>query len=522
VWNGRAFDELSWGELADHGLRAAGALRRLGAGARAGVVFTNEIGALAALLGTWFAGAAPVSMPLPARGVSHGAYRRQLEALSRRAGVELLLVSDTIAPLLGDTGRDMRIVRFGELARGSPARPSPPSGEEVVFVQCSSGTTGDPQGCELTGAAVARQLELVAERIGAAIDGRYASWLPLSHDMGMFGLLLALYAEMPALLSSPERFLMRPRSWLDDCGDFGATLTAVPPSALDLAVRAARGRPPGPALRLRTCVVGAEPIAWDSLARSVSALGDRGLTWPVLTPAYGLAEATLAVTMKAPGTVPSALDLDADALARGRVACRAEPDPGTVRLVSCGSPLREVELDVEGDADVGTVRISSPSLASGYLADPARTAEAFDDGWLRTSDLGFVQDGELYVVGRSDDVLTPGGRNVNATQVERELDLDPGVRTGCCGLVEVGAGGERLLVLVAERSHAEGPSSAVASRLSQRVGGLLGRGLDQCVFVPRGTFPKTPTGKVQRHRCRAIAQGLEPVGAERFDLERDG
>jgi acyl-CoA synthetase (AMP-forming)/AMP-acid ligase II len=165
------------------------------------------------------------------------------------------------------------------------------------------------------------------------------------------------------------------------------------------------------------------------------------------------------------------------------------------------------------DGALTEIEVASPSLASGYFADPARTAERFQDGFFRTGDLGFLRDGRLYVVGRHDDMISVAGRNVYAREIETAVDRLPSVRTGCTTIVDVPDGPGTRLVMLTELRDGAGDYAQLTASAARIATATAGVSLSECVFLPKGMLPKTPSGKIQRFRCRQLvsAQTLEPL-----------
>lgn len=492
---GESVDEWPTERLIRRSERVAAGLRERGVepGRPVASIITNSPEACTSVGGTWLAGCPVVSLPVIARGTSLPEYRDLLRRICRETDSPLLLVEARFAPFLDDVG--VPVVTHEEVpAEGTPS-PDPPGPDEVAFVQYSSGSTRSPRGCAITTRAIAAQLDLLAEALELDADrDRGVSWLPLSHDMGFFGGLMNFWrAGVDGLITTPERFLSAPRSWLDDCARFGATLTVAPALAVTLAARAARNAPPSGELRLRGCVVAGDMLHLQTLRTLDEVLGPAGLGSARIVPAYGLAEATLAVTMGSLERPPKVVPLPSEA-------------GSETSVVSAGRPLRGVEVRVEGGGGVGEILVRSPSLASGYFADDRATAAAFSDGELRTGDLGLLRDGELYPVARTDDVIKVGARKVWATEVEAAIETDPGVRPGNCALVAVPGQSGQSLIVVAEAQDETGSLDAVARGVGRRALVDGGVGIGECVFVRRGSLPKTPSGKVQRYRCRAIAR----------------
>jgi fatty-acyl-CoA synthase len=202
-----------------------------------------------------------------------------------------------------------------------------------------------------------------------------------------------------------------------------------------------------------------------------------------------------------------------DALHQRRVAAPsdAERDSGrATRVTSTGRPMPGVRVRIDGPGEVGEILVRSPSLATGYLEDPARSARTFAGGELRTGDLGFMRDGELYVIGRDDDMMSIGGRNLNASEVESRLCQDHPLRAGGCVLVDVHDRGRKRLVVVAEPESEELDFTAMARAMRTTAASSSGISVHECVFLPRGSLPKSPSGKVQRFRCRQIVSDRGP------------
>jgi acyl-CoA synthetase (AMP-forming)/AMP-acid ligase II len=503
-WDGERYRAGTYGDLLSDARRAAAALRRRGvaSGQVVGGVLTNVPETTRAAIGVIFTGATFASLPIIARGMSFASYARQLAGICKHLGADVLLADERFLramPAALDLGVEM--VSYGSLLESTEmADVTPPQLDEVLFIQFSSGTTGKPRGAQLTGRAIEAQLIRLADAL--EIDSERdigCMWLPLSHDMGIFGgAFLAWYMGISAVKSTPERFLQAPRSWFDDCADFGATITAGPPSALAMASRAEAVRSSGQPLRLRVCLVGAEMVDWPGLERAAEVFAPRGLELSTFTTAYGLAEATLAVTVGELDRPPAFVDVDADALALGTMHLTDPSDPRARRLVSAGTPLKDTEVSI--DRNTSEIAIRSRSLACGYFDNAEETRAHFSDGAFRTSDLGFLHDRHLYVSGRTDDLLIVHGRNIFVNELEAHVGALPGIRDGNCAFVQEFGNGRHRVSLVAEADESVDVAT-LASQLCRLAMEEEGVPVAECMFLPTGSFPMTPSGKVQRHRC---------------------
>jgi len=513
-----------WNDVIARGYRMATGLRRRGLGQRpVACVLTNSSDVISGMLGIWLNGGAIASLPVPARAMDIREYADQQVAICNRLGTgTLMLERQLIGALAEAIGGRVQLLPWDELEVDRACEPEPPADDEPAFIQFSSGSTGFPKGCILTSAAIESQLQTISDTLELQGPEDVAvSWLPLSHDMGTFGAMLSSWAfDMGLVLSSPIRFIRDPRTWFEDCAEFGGRVTAGPPAALRTAVRAQATRPLPGALQLRTCVLGAEQIPWSVLVDATDAYAPFGLRPEVWMPAYGMAEATLMVAAVDAGELPTALHLDSAALAEGEVNEVPEGAVGATPIVSLGCGRGETSVRAADPSGISEITIASPSLASGYFDDAELTAEVFRDGEFATGDRGFVRDDHLYLVGREDDMLSVAGRNVFVGEIEAAVDILDGVRSGCSTLIDVGQNSRTCLVMLLELRHEEvdyRQLATAASRTAKAKAGLL---IDECVFLAKGSLPKTPSGKIQRFRCRHLLASDEFEPVERVRLRR--
>jgi fatty-acyl-CoA synthase len=343
--------------------------------------------------------------------------------------------------------------------------------------------------------------------------------------MGLIGTLFVCWGSADLVLGTPERFLASPYAWLQDCADFEATITVSPSFGVRVAARAAATSPPNGDLSLRLWIVGADHISWEALEAIQEALGPVGLRRSAITTAYGLAEAAVGVTMGAADLEPESMVVDSQALLGGRLHEVSPEHEHAGRIVGSGTPLRDTEVRIDPaeaaeladfgmDREVGEVCVRSPSLASGYYGDSDRTDARFRDGELRTGDIGFLDGEQLYVLGRSDDMFVVAGRNIHAGELEALMMREPGVRPGGCALIDLHGQSDRVICVVETETD-----FSAHDQLARAISGIAlshaGIRVRECVFVARGALPKTPTGKVQRFRCRELAVAQDDRVVER-------
>jgi acyl-CoA synthetase (AMP-forming)/AMP-acid ligase II len=492
------------------GLAARWLASRVDDGAVVAAVMSTSVEALACLVGGWRAGLTVASLPTPARSMSVDEYRAQIETLCRLVGAKLLLVDEAHVSLFSTAAVEVSGIRTFTAPgrRLGPAREATPGS----FVQLTSGTTSTPRGVHLSMEAMAANVLAVLEALAPARGDTSCSWLPLSHDLGLVGMCLVPWvANSPGLLGRADAVLLQPRqfgSWMAACADARAAFTAAPNFALALARNMLRRADAADLSCLRACIVGGETVRASTLTAFAEVAATLGLREGVLCPAYGLAEATLGVSMVRPGDRWTSRTVDPAALADGSWE---EVEDGRI-LVGNGQPLSGVEVRVAGPPGrVGPIEIRSPALMDGYVGAAMPTT---GDGWLRTHDLGYLDGEEVYVSGRADDIIVVGGRNLYAQDLELEVERVKGIRPNNVVAIDDDEG--RYLV-VAESLPGVDPrplAEQVRASLVRRVA----LGPSAVVFVRRGSLPKTPSGKPQRHKVRALraVDGLEAHATVEF------
>jgi acyl-CoA synthetase (AMP-forming)/AMP-acid ligase II len=511
--------KLTHAELYERARRAAAGLAARGIvpGDRVAVIAATSPEFFDGFFGAVLAGAVPVPLYPPVRLGRLDEYHARTAAMLRAARVRLVLADARTRRVLGRAVASAR-PELGCEALGELQAAARPLGEldpdALGFIQFSSGTTQAPKPVALSH----RQILANVRAIGGEILGAYpesesfrhvaASWLPLYHDMGLVGgVLTSLFHGRDLVLIPPEHFVARPALWLRAISRHRATISPAPNFAYALCVERVRDDElAGVELSSwRVALNGAEPVTPSVLERFVERFAAYGLREEALTPVYGLAEATLAVTFSALHTRFAVHRFDARALLEER---RAIPAPAGAPIVSLGPPLPGFAVEIRGDTGgalpegaIGRVHVRGPSLMTGYDGQPRETARALRAGWLDTGDVGFLFRGELHLYGRAKDLIIVRGRNHAPQDIEHALGDVPGARAGCSAavgaLADDGAG-EELWVFV-ERAHAARESDETIAAAVRR-SALQGSGLHaaRVIVLAPGTLPRTSSGKIRR------------------------
>ncbi|MGC4095736.1 MAG: AMP-binding protein [Nitrospira sp.] len=422
--------------------------------------------------------------------------------------------------------------------------PRPDTGA-LAYLQYTSGSTASPRGVMITHDNVLAHCKALT-LAGHVSDGsRSLCWLPYFHDYGLLhGIIAPFYAGIPAYLMSPVTFLRRPLRWLDAIARWSITHSGGPNFAYEACLRAvARQKDWQTDLRSwQVASCGAEPIHPETARRFIDGFGAWGFAPTSFAPAYGLAEATLLVTMKPIRRAPSLLTVDADALARSLVT---ESDPlksGTRTLVGCGEPLDATRIKIVNPTTrlecpqdaVGEVWLAGPGVASGYwnkqeeteVTFKATLADSGESPYLRTGDLGFLYRGELFLTGRIKDLIIVRGRNYYPHDLEwTAQQAHPGLRRGGGAVFSIDdQTGERVvLVHEIESQLSESEWTDVVNSIRRVVADEYELELHHVVLVKSGTIPKTSSGKIQRAACRAAYESgqLTIITASTLDATTD-
>ncbi len=527
-----AGDRVEYARLLDDARAMAAGLQARGVapGSHVAILGPTTRALVTAIEATWIAGAAAVVLPLPMRLGSVEEFVAQTRARIVSSDSTLVVADPALAAFLDPQPGDPPVALLDELVAG-PGRPT--SGafvrpaddpEALAILQYTSGSTSDPKGVMLPHRCVAANLAAVATAIELDPDHDVAvSWLPLYHDLGLIGVLaLCLTSGTDIALAAPQDFLASPARWMEWMSAFGGTCTAGPNFAYVLAARAMRRAEGLDLSRFRLGLNGAEPVDPAGMNAFADTAARHGFNASAIYPAFGMAEATVAVAFQEPGAGLRIDTVDRRVLETDRYAAACDPgDSGAQSLVFLGKAVTGLELricdpvsgEVMEDREVGELEIRGTSVTPGYYRHPEATADVFHGEWLRSGDLCYLVDGDLVVCGRIKDVIILGGRNVHPQDVERAVAGVDGVRAGnVIAFGTEGRKGRETLVVVAE-SKTNDRSIEIRAAVAERVRDTVGLTPEEIVLVRPGTLPKTSSGKLQRSLCRSryLSAELEPV-----------
>lgn len=416
---------------------------------------------------------------------------------------------------------------------GFPWTPPQTHPDQVALLQYTSGSTAEPRGVMVTHRNFWHQFANM--QVGDRDDSVGVSWLPLYHDLGLIGSILTpIYFQRHTILMSPLAFVQRPLRWLLAISRYRGTTTGGPNFAFDLCVsKFSAAEAEGLDLSsLQIVLTGAEPVRAETLDRFTRTFAPYGFRPEAWRPCYGLAEATLGVTGVRHGSDIVVHDFSIRSLELGRAVIPNTPGDPTRRLVGCGVPLRETEVVIVDPSrcfevppgEVGEVWVRGPNVGKGYWNRPAETqalfrAQVVDPAgetpprgpFLRTGDLGFFHDGQLYLSGRLKEVMVFWGRNVYPQDVERTTwTAHPLLKENGCAAFAVEEKGQEQLIVVQEVARPKKLDlDAVAEAVRQAIHAEHQVPLYTLVFIKAGTLPKTSSGKIQRNVARDYFQNQE-------------
>jgi amino acid adenylation domain-containing protein len=522
--------DLTYREL-DEQVRAIGArLQASGmVGERVLLLYPPGLQYIAAFFGCLYAGA--VAVPVYSPRANRTLLR--LQAIMEDARAKMALTTGAVflrlEPLLAQAPilKDLNWLITDDIAAGVADGWMEPeiSSSSLALLQYTSGSTGKPKGVKVSHGNLVHNQEMIRRAFRQTPQSVIISWLPLYHDMGLIGgVLQPLFVGARCILMSPVSFLQRPARWLQAVSRYRATTSGGPNFAYDMCVRKISGAERAE-LDLSSWSVafnGSEPVRAETLERFAEVFGACGFRQTAFYPCYGLAEATLFVSGSAEVRPPLVQTVEAGSLANHHVVEESSGDRATRSLVSCGTAFLEQKIViVETESltpcapdEIGEIWVAGGSVAKGYWNRPDETADTFEayladtnEGpFLRTGDLGFVRDEELFVTGRLKDLIIIRGRNLYPQDIERTVEeCHAALRRGGGTAFSVDVEGEERLVVIQELERRASPNfDELMERIRQAVIEEHEIQPHVLMLVDAGSIPKTSSGKLQRSNCREM------------------
>jgi fatty-acyl-CoA synthase len=474
----------------------------------------------ALFFGVVYAGAWPVPLPLPTSFGGRDSYIEQLRVQLESCDPTLLVYPPELAQMAGESARiaDVEGIDWAEfIERDVPNLALPRAkGDDIAYLQYSSGSTRFPHGVAITHHALLNNLAAHSYGMDLQPSDRCISWLPWYHDMGLVGCFLSPIANQVSTdYLKTEDFARRPLAWLDMISRHqGTTISYSPTFGYDICARRMSSQTKASdrfdLSRWRLAGNGADMIRPDVMQSFVDAFSDAGFKASAFLPSYGLAEATLAVAIMPPAE-GIRVELVEETQLSGVAVGQDRPQRHRA-IVNCGKPVRDMKVEIrEEDGTplperaIGKLWCSGPSVMVGYFRDEAATAACMKDGWLDTGDMGYLSDGYVYIVGRAKDMIIINGRNHWPQDIEWAVEQLPGFKAGdiAAFAITTPGGEETPAVLVQCRSSDDAERIRLREEIRERVRSVTGM---NCVIelIPPRTLPRTSSGKLSRAKARNL------------------
>src|SRR5437868_13726817 len=523
LYDERAEHPLTYRALWDGALAYAARLADAGLspGATVAIMLPTSKEYLFCFYGTLLAGGIPVPLYPPARLTTIEDHLTRHVGILKSAGAAVMITIPEAKPLAWLLRAQVETLRGVLVPEDFPAdgkgfAPVRGASGKIGFLQYTSGSTGQPKGVVLTHENLLANVRAMGRAARATSADVFVSWLPLYHDMGLIGGCFAtMYLGFPVVLMSPLAFLSRPSQWLRAIHRHRGTISGGPNFSYELCLR----RIPEHELEgldvssWRFAFNGAEPVSPETMAQFESRFAKYGFRSNVMSPVYGLAEASVGLAFTPPGEKWRVDALDRERFSTsGEAEPAKERDPAPLKVVSCGTVLADHDLrvvDAAGlelpDRNEGQLQFRGPSATSGYYRNQQATKSLFSGEWVNTGDRAYLCEGRLYITGREKDIIIRGGRNISPYELEEAVGDLPGVRRGCVavfGAADPAGGTERVVVLAETRERERARHAELKGSINDLALALIGAPVDDIVLAPPHTVPKTSSGKIRRVAAR--------------------
>ena len=535
---GRLQAVLPYAALREQALIMAGRLRAAGLAPGSRVALVAETGPdfMIAFFACQYAGMLPCPVPLPMQIGGRDSYIARVTGMLRAAQAHMLITPGALRDKLEEAAKGAGVPLLDhETLATLPEQPGAinPLGEgDPAYIQYSSGSTSAPKGILISQRAImANTTGSLRHGMRAREDDRGFSWLPLYHDMGLVGFFLTpMMGQSSVDYMAPADFAKRPTTWLRLMSENRCTVSYAPSFGYELAARRIDGKAADLDLsHWRIAGIGGDMVRPEVLEAFARALAPAGFDPRAFLPSYGMAEMTLAISFADPDRPMRTDVVDREAARNEGVARPAEKGAGHARtFVSCGRALPGHVLkvvDEEGnelpERRIGHILVKGPSMMTGYFGNREATAAAMrEGGFLDTGDLGYMVDGEIYITGRSKDMILHHGRNIWPQDIEWAVERLPGLRSGDAAAfgVEREDGTERIVVLVQCRKRDAAAQEELRRNVARVVHEVAGAECEVMLVAPR-SLPLTSSGKLARSRARQLYLNGEMPPCAQASLE---
>lgn len=518
-------ESLTYATLREESLDVAQKLIAAGlrSGDRVGILAHSDGDFLRVFAGCQYAGLIPVPLPLPAAFGGRAGYVTQIRRMIESIGASAAFGPVFLCDWLAEATAGMPLQFSGNVADLPPLQDRialpPIDMNGIAYLQFSSGSTRFPMGVAVThNAFIANTTAIARHGMMIVPEDRCTTWLPFYHDLGLVGCLLTpIVTQMSIDIIPTQEFARRPINWLSLIGAHGGTLSFGPTFAYELCLRRVRTAPPPSDLdlsRWRAAGIGGDMVRPTLLRNFAEAFAPFGFDAGALTPSYGMAEATVAISFHTPGTGLISDKVDLDRLEdTGEVVAATDTARRVRSFVECGKVLPGHEIEVRDamgnplpDLRVGRFFLRGPSVMQGYFGRPEETAAVLSpDGWLDTGDLGYLKNGEIVITGRAKDLIIINGRNIRPQDIEWSVEREiEGLRTGDAAAFSLDEDeAERVVVLVQCRATGEEAREALRSKVEAVLSGTHGIPAT-VILIPHNSLPFTSSGKLSRSRARLM------------------
>lgn len=500
------------------------------AGERALLLYQPGLDFITAFFGCLYAGVVAVPAYPPRRNQSLS----RLQAIAQDAQAKIVLTTENLLSHLQSSSSQEGLELAGLHWQATDGMSTDIASEwqlpqldsnTLAFLQYTSGSTGTPKGVMITHSNLLHNEQMIQTAFGHTDKTIVVGWLPVFHDMGLIGnVLQPLYLGVPCILMSPVDFLQKPIRWLQAISDYKATTSGGPNFAYDLCIRKVT---PEQLQNLdlsswEVAFTGAEPVRASTIEEFAATFAPCGFRKEAFYPCYGMAETTLIVTGGDKTALPITCDIEKAALEENCIVKARKPKADIQTIVGCGQSHQDQKvvivdpqtLTVCPPEQVGEIWVTGPSVAQGYWNQEELTETTFraylsdtkEGPFLRTGDLGFLQNGELYITGRLKDVIIIRGQNHYPQDIELTVEKShPSLRPSCGAAFAIDFKGSERLVIVqeVERSYLRKLNvQEVVGQIRQKVAAQHGLEVYATVLVKTGSIPKTSSGKIRRRACR--------------------